>query len=1152
LQVLDGDWVYSPADLVARMECDHRSALDLAHATGLLEVEPREADGLLATAADRGGVHEQRVLATLRMLHTRVVEISEPQRSREGYRRAAEQTARALAEGADVVYQACFFDERFLGFADFVIRTPDGYEVYDAKLARRAKPSALLQLAAYSEQVYALGLPMPARLHVWLGDDTLRSFAVDDVLPTLRRVRWDLEARLGVAAAVPARLWGDKRSGCALCRWADVCAQGRFDARDLSLVASMRGDQRRRLLDAGIGTVEALGIADDAQRPPGMGAAAFERLRAQAAMQAAQDASRTPDDPLGEVTAEYFSDDGVRLMPEACEGDVWFDMEGDPFEGRKGLEYLFGYVTVGRAGESDPGFTPIWAHTPHEEKAAFEQFVDAIEDRMDVWPDMHVYHYGHYERAALSRLAQRHGTREEEIDRWLREGRLVDLMRVFKGSFRVSQDSYSLKSLEALYGLQRTGEVTTAGDSVVDYEQYLALVSSGDDGSARDRLRAIEAYNRVDCVSTLRLDRWLRTYAESWRILDVLDPDSPTVAAVPVEPAEDASSLYDDLLEGVPDEGRSAEQQAAAMVHAALAYFGREARPGWWRHYDRLDASADEWEADREVLVVTGGRAGPWVPKRTNAHRELDLALADGGVQEHPPGSTVYLVYDHAVGGMRAGQVGGRGWTEAEVVSHAGPELRVRAEKLPIGSAAPAGLPQAVLPAEVVHTTVLQESVQRFALDWLRDEPSARRCAATDLLLRRPPRMRSGGGLADAGDPAADIECAVRDLDDSYLAVQGPPGAGKTHVGAEVITSLVRSGWRVGVVAQSHRAVENMLDKVVELGLDPALIAKESKRGAPQEKPYHRRRVDEWMSGHVGGALVGGTAWLFCRAGLRRQAPLDLLVVDEAGQFSIGFTVALWHAARNVLLLGDPQQLPQVSQGVHPEPLNESALGWLAGGAAVLPAQFGYFLDQTRRMSGEVTEVVSRLSYERRLSAHPDVKLRHLLGVDPGVHPVPVGHSDRTVHAPEEVAAVVDLAVRHVGLPWSQQDRTAPLRPADIMVVAPFNAQVDALRRALRAVGLGEVPVGTVDSFQGREAALVIVSMTASSREELPRGLGFVLSRNRLNTAVSRSQWASFVVHSPELGACVPGTAEEMLLVGAFLGVVGANMPAVECHGTVM
>lgn len=369
--------------------------------------------------------------------------------------------------------------------------------------------------------------------------------------------------------------------------------------------------------------------------------------------------------------------------------------------------------------------------------------------------------------------------------------------------------------------------------------------------------------------------------------------------------------------------------------------------------------------------------------------------------------------------------------------------------------------------------------------------------------------------------------------------MQGPPGTGKTHVGAEVIRRLVDDGWKVGVVAQSHAVVENLLCRAMEAGVPAPLVAK---RTEDASAPWTQRSDDDVarLVSAAGGCLVGGTAWTMTGSKVPAGS-LDLLVIDEAGQFSLANTMAVAQSARRLLLLGDPQQLPQVTQGTHPEPVDESALGWLSAGHATLPPSFGHFLADTWRMHPDLCRVVSTFAYDGRLTTAPAARGRLLDGVAPGVECVLVDHSGHATSSPEEAAEVVRQVRKHLGLPWIAESGQAarPLGETDVLVVAPYNAQVHAVRRALAAAGYPGVRVGTVDRFQGQQAVVVLVTMAASSAAEAPRGIGFLLNRNRINVAVSRGQWRAVIIRSPRLTHHLPSTPAALEELGAFIGLCG-------------
>ena len=433
--------------------------------------------------------------------------------------------------------------------------------------------------------------------------------------------------------------------------------------------------------------------------------------------------------------------------------------------------------------------------------------------------------------------------------------------------------------------------------------------------------------------------------------------------------------------------------------------------------------------------------------------------------------------------------------------------------------------------------------------------------ASADLLFRRAPRLKKSASNTKNAEnlpleidfpgsalPTVDaVHAAVRALDRSYVAVQGPPGAGKTFLASHVIARLVAEGAKVGVVAQSHAVIENLMSACCARdGFDVSRAVRLRGKSVTPDAPWAEvsdSELVELIAG-AGGLLFGGTVWDYVSERRVPAGSLDVLVVDEAGQFSLTNTAAAARAARSVLLLGDPQQLPQVSTGVHPYPVDVSALGWLSDGAAALDPRFGYFLGESWRMDSALCERVSWLSYDGALASAAATAGRALQGVEPGVVSYPVEHAGCSVRSVQEAQAVVDCVRELLGSEWvpAAGAEPRPLAAEDCIVVAAYNAQVDCVREALIAAGLADssgagVRVGTVDKVQGQEAAVVLVSL-ASSRVDAGRGAGFVLSPNRLNVAVSRGQWQAVLVHSPLVARSVPQDVEEVLALSGFAGLV--------------
>lgn len=1162
--VRGGRVVHSASDLKAAVECEWAMLRRLDAKLGRVEAVPDPVDAMERRAKRLGNEHEERKLADYRERFGPyrpgrgggVAAIERPADPTGFHALEAAQAATlvAIADGADVVYQGTFFDGAFLGFADFLMRHAGVWEVYDTKLARTARVPALLQVAAYSKQLAALGVPVGPHAHLVLGDGTTSTHAVADVLPVFERLQARLlelvAARLADSQPIGWDAAGVRRDG----RCAECAAQVEA-TRDVLLVARLTGRQRERLHAVGIRTID--GFAASRGPIEGIGPAALQRLRLQAQLQLRAERERRSEGT--EVFAEVIDPEGLAALPAPDAGDVFFDFEGDPLwtddDRVWGLEYLFGLVD--EAGQD--GYTPFWAHDRAGERQALLDFLHFVRDRRRAHPGMHVYHYADYERSHLQQLCARHGVGEAILDDLLRDHVLVDLYPVVTRTLRISERSYGLKRLEPLYmgDEPRRSEVTTGGDSIQFYLRYTELMREGSTTAAEQVLAEIADYNRTDCVSTLRLRDWLLVQADALRVRRRAPaPDEPPGDRRLARREDVAREALLAPVAGITRSLRTADEAALALAAAAIEYHRREDKSFWWEHFNREIAPVDDWADRRDVLVIEHaavledwGRDGG----RQVVHRRLRIRGELPAGSALKPGQAPFVLYDVPVSEPWAdvpdGQRAEHDHTAVERIT----ELRNGSVEIELDERASSGGPGwSALPVALTAPRPLPTRNQRQAiLDWgealaVRGVAAARD-PATDLLRRIPPRLH-GAGLAPVagGDTVTAVVDSALRLDDSYLAVQGPPGTGKTHLGAQVIARLVGRGWRIGVVAQSHAVIENLLERVLVAGVEPGRVGK---RSSPD------RTTGGWtvLEGNDipaflvqgGGVVLGGTSWDVTHRGRVGARALDLLVVDEAGQYSLADTIAVAAAARNLLLLGDPQQLPQVSQGLHPEPVDESALGWLSGGHDVLPAHLGYFLAETWRMHPALTAAVSALSYDGRLAARtPTTTARSLEGIAPGLHPEPVEHAGDSVESEAEARAVVDLVRRTVGTRWTDPsaDRfDEPLRPADLAVVAPYNAQVALIRTLLDAAHLRETPVGTVDKFQGKEAVVVIVSMTASSAADVPRGISFLLKRNRLNVAVSRAQWASHLVHSPALADYLPRTAVGLAELSGFLRLTGRD-----------
>ena len=401
-------------------------------------------------------------------------------------------------------------------------------------------------------------------------------------------------------------------------------------------------------------------------------------------------------------------------------------------------------------------------------------------------------------------------------------------------------------------------------------------------------------------------------------------------------------------------------------------------------------------------------------------------------------------------------------------------------------------LPDAIIPKSAYNTPEQEEALMRLGRSLLAGD---RRYPALESILRREPFDRP----VQTSD-LDEMKELVLSLDDRHLMIQGPPGSGKTWTSGRLIAHLLANGKTVGVASTSHKAIHNLLNAVVEAAGELGIAfdgRKKASAGNPESYYDAPGIADvEHADECVGAELAAGTAWLFSR---ENQA-VDYLFIDEAGQVSLADALAMGTAARNVVLVGDPQQLDQVIQGTHPSGSGASVLRHLLGDDATVPPDRGLFLERTYRLHPDVCGYISEEFYEGRLEPAPVAEGRTTpLGT--GLRYLPVEHEGHRQDSPEEVAVV-----------RAELERLRAHGIEDVIVVAAFNAQVNAIQEALPGVR-----VGTVDKFQGQEADVVIYSMASSSGEDVPRGLEFLLSRNRLNVAISRARCLAYLVASPKL-----------------------------------
>ncbi len=1118
-----GRLTLSATDLSNFLGCHHRTALEMGVAAGKF-AKPQFDDPQLEALFQRGLDHEAAYVDTLtKSGASRIVRLGDVT----DRTTAIDQTIAAMRAGADVIVQAALGDERWYGRPDVLKKVAGSsalgawsYEVVDTKLARETKAGTVLQLALYSMLLEAAQGSRPTHFFVVTPDETL-SYRVDDYAAYFRLLRGELDQFTYETDAEAAEAnYPEPVDHCDICPWSGQCDTRRRADDHLSLVAGISRAQRRELEAHEVSTLTLLATMPMRPLPftPKRGAPeSYQRVREQARVQLEARPDKRVFELLEIVKADRVkdpdaTDQGLCRLPEPSAGDMFLDLEGDPFAGPasgppmlRGREYLFGIATNGASGS--PEYRAVWAKSADEEKIAFEAIVDRIMRARELHPGMHVYHYAPYESSAFKRLMGHHATREQQIDTLLRSETFVDLYAVVRQGVRAGVERYSIKNIETLYGFERDVNLRDARRHLQAVE--LAVETNRLGELLPEVLDAVEGYNRDDCVSTLRLRDWLE---EQRAVLIAKGIDVPRPEMKPGEPSEPLGERQQ-KVEGLRMQLLGVDDPARRVLAYLLDWHRREDKAVWWEYFRLLGLSDEDLLDERGAVAGLAFVADVGKEKKSTIQRygyppqEMELRRGDE-----------LTLKDQ------------KKWGEVVAVDRAARTIDVLVGPSKVGVR-----PASAFAHSHVRTTILEDAIFAIGEGVINNTVDP---LALELLNRRPPKTR-----------------VATELHETVLAIQGPPGTGKTYTGGKMICDLVAAGKRVGIAATGHKVIRNLLDAVAHEAasrkMQVRLAHKVGKDDANDDDDAGAPPASVKLVGDNAAALalvqsgeanvLGGTAWLWTRPEFAKS--VDVLFIDEAGQMSLANALAITRAASSLVLLGDPQQLDQPQKGTHPDGVGVSALEHILGEHQTMPQERGMFLGETWRFGKAICGFTSEVFYERKLTPKADIGLeQQRLAGGPiegaGLFAMDVAHEGNRNGSDEEVDVVAQLISKLVapGSIWIDRDGAShQMTTADILVVSPYNVQVSRLLERLKNdFGAASPEVGTVDKFQGRQAPVVIYSMATSRPDDAPRGLEFLFSLNRLNVATSRAHCASVIVASPLLFAPDCRSPRQMQLANAL------------------
>ena len=1144
---------YTPTNISTFSKSQLSASLDLHAKNSSSQINYPESDEMSRYLQEMGKKYEAKFGEILQAKNLDVChlkgEISE---------KSYENTLLTLNKAHDFVSQVFLNSKKLYGVADYLMKVSSksdlgnfSYEPVEIKLATFEKPSYILQSIAYCELLNNVLGRIPENFHLHLGGGKFKTFKTKNFYDWYKNIEDKYEKFLSKFSIDEPLDYLPGDHG----KWNKFVQEKLKEKGDIIQVHAMRLDQRKKFNEAGIKTIFDLKNIDLNNHKVDLDNGLIKRFKNQATLQLR---TTSEDNPAFEIRPINEQDKGLNLLPIKNDGDMFFDFEGypDPLTAEK-IEYLIGITFKDKEGKYI--YKSFWAHNMDDEKKAFSEFVEFIKERKINYPSGKLFHYGNYEKNALGNLAAKHQIHIETIDDWLRSEYLIDLFPITKNAMILGAGSYSIKYVERIYLKDlRKEEISTAGDSVIQYANWINLKDE-------KILDSIEAYNKQDCDSTQKLRDFLLDLPEYKKLKSINQKVKPyndndlSVEEININALDKEAKKFRENYQLTELKNK---EYLRKLISELIPFHPSEERVEFWEFFARLnDKTPEELTSDGEVIVnckfqkiieiknslglVYSFNENQVIKIQSDLDFKNDFCLA-------PIQTTASnLLIKEAIktdDGKYFLKL--KGSLDEENKNFTLKISRANLEKYKINQYEEINIYK--FPS--VISQYMESDCSLQAQSWNNGSSSISK-AFLNFLDRKSVKGISelNEKLSNKENNSDEISNFLFDLKDETLAIQGPPGTGKTTFTAELISKLIEKGLRVAISSNGHKAINNILLKVGNFcklnSIKGNLYKRSSSSSIRDDQLYfmnssinasttHRQDID----------VLGATVFSLSKQDYFGQ-PYDYLIIDESGQVSSANLLYMSQCAKNILLVGDQQQLSQPKKASHPGDSGLSCLEYFMNGEDIVPTDKGFFLPKSWRMPPDLTNVVSRMFYEGRLEPEIANSFNKVFwsGKTSGLEFFPVKHkSQNSSFSIEEAEYIYHLLKKIIGSEYQfisnstkskNQDMNLEkkvISPEDILVTTPYNAQKNLLQKELK----GLADVGTVDKFQGLEKPIAIYSLASTDSENAPRGLSFVLNANRLNVAISRAKCLSIVVGSPELANCMPKNVEEAKQLSRFCKIL--------------